>query len=159
MGADVTEYDESVRVVMKNKKKKCNVKTMPHPGFPTDMQPQITTVLALCEGVSIVTEGVWDNRFKYVDELTRMGADIQVDGKMAVVTGVESLVGAPVKAVDLRAGAAMLIAGLATDGITEIEEIERIDRGYEDVVAKLTALGANIKRVYTPDNFELLKRA
>ena len=159
MGAEITEYDEAVRVVMNRRPKKCNVKTMPHPGFPTDMQPQITTVLALAEGVSIVTEGVWDNRFKYVDELTRMGADIQVDGKMAVVTGVESLVGAPVKAVDLRAGAAMLIAGLATDGITEIEEIERIDRGYEDVVAKLTALGANIKRVYTPDNFELLKRA
>ncbi|MBR6564345.1 MAG: UDP-N-acetylglucosamine 1-carboxyvinyltransferase, partial [Clostridia bacterium] len=159
MGADITEYDEAVRVVMNRRPKKCNVKTMPHPGFPTDMQPQITTVLAIAEGVSIVTEGVWDNRFKYVDELTRMGADIQVDGKMAVVTGVESLVGAPVKAVDLRAGAAMLIAGLATDGITEIEEIERIDRGYEDVVAKLTALGANIKRVYTPDNFELLKRA
>ncbi len=159
MGADITEYDESVRVVMNRRPKKCNVKTMPHPGFPTDMQPQITTVLALAEGVSIVTEGVWDNRFKYVDELTRMGADIQVDGKMAVVTGVESLVGAPVKAVDLRAGAAMLIAGLATDGITEIEEIERIDRGYEDVVAKLTTLGANIKRVYTPDNSELLKRA
>ena len=159
MGADITEYDEAVHVVMNRRPKKCNVKTMPHPGFPTDMQPQITTVLALCEGVSIVTEGVWDNRFKYVDELTRMGADIQVDGKMAVVTGVESLTGAPVKAVDLRAGAAMLIAGLATDGITEIEEIERIDRGYEDVVAKLTALGANIKRVYTPDNFELLKRA
>ena len=159
MGAEITEYDEAVRVVMNRRPKKCNVKTMPHPGFPTDMQPQITTVLALAEGVSIVTEGVWDNRFKYVDELTRMGADIQVDGKMAVVTGVESLVGAPVKAVDLRAGAAMLIAGLATDGITEIEEIERIDRGYEDVVAKLTALGANIKRVYTPDNSELLKRA
>ena len=159
MGAEITEYDESVRVVMNRRPKKCNVKTMPHPGFPTDMQPQITTVLALAEGVSIVTEGVWDNRFKYVDELTRMGADIQVDGKMAVVTGVENLAGAPVKAVDLRAGAAMLIAGLATDGITEIEEIERIDRGYEDVVAKLTALGANIKRVYTPDNFELLKRA
>lgn len=159
MGAEITEYDESVRVVMNRRPKKCNVKTMPHPGFPTDMQPQITTVLALAEGVSIVTEGVWDNRFKYVDELTRMGADIQVDGKMAVVTGVESLAGAPVKAVDLRAGAAMLIAGLATDGITEIEEIERIDRGYEDVVAKLTALGANIKRVYTPDNSELLKRA
>ena len=159
MGAEITEYDESVRVVMNRRPKKCNVKTMPHPGFPTDMQPQITTVLALAEGVSIVTEGVWDNRFKYVDELTRMGADIQVDGKMAVVTGIESLAGAPVKAVDLRAGAAMLIAGLATDGITEIEEIERIDRGYEDVVAKLTALGANIKRVYTPDNSELLKRA
>jgi UDP-N-acetylglucosamine 1-carboxyvinyltransferase len=132
---------------------------MPHPGFPTDMQPQITTLLALAEGVSIVTEGVWDNRFKYVDELTRMGADIQVDGKMAVVTGVKSLTGAPVKAVDLRAGAAMIIAGLATNGITEIEEIERIDRGYEDVVEKFSKLGANIKRVYTPDNAQILKQA
>jgi UDP-N-acetylglucosamine 1-carboxyvinyltransferase len=159
MGAVITEYDESVRVTMNRRPKKCNVKTMPHPGFPTDMQPQITTVLSLADGVSIVTEGVWDNRFKYVDELTRMGADIQVDGKMAVVTGVESLTGAPVKAVDLRAGAAMLIAGLATDGITEIEEIERIDRGYEDVVAKLTKLGADIKRIYIPDHTEILKQA
>jgi UDP-N-acetylglucosamine 1-carboxyvinyltransferase len=159
MGAVITEYDESVRVTMNRRPKKCNVKTMPHPGFPTDMQPQITTVLSLADGVSIVTEGVWDNRFKYVDELTRMGADIQVDGKMAVVTGVESLAGAPVKAVDLRAGAAMLIAGLATDGITEIEEIERIDRGYEDVVAKLTKLGADIKRIYIPDHTEILKQA
>jgi UDP-N-acetylglucosamine 1-carboxyvinyltransferase len=158
-GAEITEYDESVRVTMNRRPKKCNVKTMPHPGFPTDMQPQITTLLALAEGVSIVTEGVWDNRFKYVDELTRMGADIQVDGKMAVVTGVKSLTGAPVKAVDLRAGAAMIIAGLATNGITEIEEIERIDRGYEDVVEKFSKLGANIKRVYTPDNAQILKQA
>ena len=158
-GAEITEYDEAVRVVMNRRPKKCNVKTMPHPGFPTDMQPQITTVLALAEGVSIVTEGVWDNRFKYVDELTRMGADIQVDGKMAVVTGVKSLTGAPVKAVDLRAGAAMIIAGLATNGITEIEEIERIDRGYEDVVEKFSKLGADIKRIYTPDNAQILKQA
>ena len=158
-GAEITEYDESIRVTMNRRPKKCNVKTMPHPGFPTDMQPQITTLLALAEGVSIVTEGVWDNRFKYVDELTRMGADIQVDGKMAVVTGVKSLTGAPVKAVDLRAGAAMIIAGLATNGITEIEEIERIDRGYEDVVEKFSKLGANIKRVYTPDNAQILKQA
>lgn len=158
-GAEITEYDESIRVVMNRRPKKCNVKTMPHPGFPTDMQPQITTLLALAEGVSIVTEGVWDNRFKYVDELTRMGADIQVDGKMAVVTGVKALTGAPVKAVDLRAGAAMIIAGLATNGITEIEEIERIDRGYEDVVEKFSKLGANIKRVYTPDNAQILKQA
>jgi UDP-N-acetylglucosamine 1-carboxyvinyltransferase len=159
MGATITEYDESVRVTMDRRPKKCNVKTMPHPGFPTDMQPQITTVLSLADGASIVTEGVWDSRFRYVDQLTLMGADIQVDGKMAVVTGVESLNPAPVKAVDLRAGAAMLIAGLATEGVTEIEEIERIDRGYEDVVEKLTSLGADIKRIYTPDNTEILKLA
>lgn len=159
MGAEITEFDESVRVRMDNRPKKCNVKTMPHPGFPTDMQPQIATVLALADGVSIVTEGVWDNRFRYVDQLTGMGADIQVDGKMAVITGVQELKPAPVKAVDLRAGAAMLIAGFATNGITEIEEIGRIDRGYENVVEKFKALGGDIKRVFVPDDVEILKQA
>ncbi len=146
-GAEITEYDEAVRVVCNSRPKKCNVKTMPHPGFPTDMQPQIATVLSLCDGESVVTEGVWDNRFRYVEQLTLMGANILVDGKRAVITGVDALKPALVKAVDLRAGAAMLIAGLATVGETEIIEIERIDRGYEEVVEKLTALGANIKRV------------
>lgn len=158
-GATITEYDESVRVTMNSRPRKCNVKTMPHPGFPTDMQPQIATILAIADGTSIVTEGVWDNRFRYVDQLTLMGADIQVDGKMAVVTGVEELTAAPVKAVDLRAGAAMIIAGLVAKGVTEIEEIERIDRGYEDVVEKFSLLGADIKRVYTPDTTEILKQA
>ncbi len=158
-GATITEYDESVRVTMNTRPKKCNVKTMPHPGFPTDMQPQIATILAIAEGTSIVTEGVWDNRFRYVDQLTLMGSDIQVDGKMAVITGVEELTAAPVKAVDLRAGAAMIIAGLIAKGVTEIEEIERIDRGYEDVVEKFSLLGADIKRVYTPDITEILKQA
>lgn len=147
MGAEITEYDEAVRVVMNRRPRKCNVKTMPHPGFPTDMQPQIATVLAIAEGTSIVTEGVWDNRFRYVDQLTLMGADIQVDGKMAVITGVENLNASPVKAVDLRAGAAMIIAGIMADGKTEIEDIDHIDRGYENVVEKFTALGADIKRV------------
>ena len=158
-GATITEFDESVRVTMNTRPKKCNVKTMPHPGFPTDMQPQIATILAIAEGTSIVTEGVWDNRFRYVDQLTLMGADIQVDGKMAVITGARELTAAPVKAVDLRAGAAMIIAGLIANGVTEIEEIERIDRGYEDVVEKFTLLGADIKRVYTPDSKEILKQA
>ena len=158
-GATITEYDEAVRVTMNSRPRKCNVKTMPHPGFPTDMQPQIATILAMAEGTSIVTEGVWDNRFRYVDQLTLMGADIQVDGKMAVITGVDELTAAPVKAVDLRAGAAMIIAGLMANGITEIEEIERIDRGYEDVVEKFSLLGADIKRVYTPDGVEILKNA
>jgi UDP-N-acetylglucosamine 1-carboxyvinyltransferase len=144
---------------MTTRPKKCNVKTMPHPGFPTDMQPQIATILAIAEGTSIVTEGVWDNRFRYVDQLTLMGADVQVDGKMAVITGVDELTAAPVKAVDLRAGAAMIIAGLVANGVTEIEEIERIDRGYEDVVEKFTQLGADIRRVYTPDSVEILKNA
>ena len=159
VGATVTEYDESVRVTMTKRPKKCNVKTMPHPGFPTDMQPQIATLLAIAEGTSIVTEGVWDNRFRYVEQLTLMGADIQVDGKMAVITGVEELNPAPLKAVDLRAGAAMIIAGLMAKGITEIDEIDHIDRGYEDVVKKLTALGADIKRVAVKPDVVKLKQA
>ena len=158
-GAKITEYDEAVRVTMTERPKKCNVKTMPHPGFPTDMQPQMATVLAVANGTSIVTEGVWDNRFRYIEQLTLMGADIQVDGKTAVITGVNQLGGAPVKAVDLRAGAAMIIAGLVANGVTEIEEIERIDRGYEDVVEKFTNLGANIKRVYLPDGQKIIKNA
>ncbi|MGN0494099.1 MAG: UDP-N-acetylglucosamine 1-carboxyvinyltransferase [Acutalibacteraceae bacterium] len=158
-GAEITEYDESVRVRMTGRPRKCNVKTMPHPGFPTDMQPQMATVLSVAEGTSIITEGVWDSRFRYVDQLTLMGADIQVDGKMAVITGVKELHSAPVRAVDLRAGAAMIIAGLAAKGTTEIEEIDHIDRGYEDVVEKFSALGADIKRVPIFDNTFALKQA
>lgn len=158
-GAKITEYDEAVRVQMTDRPHKCNVKTMPHPGFPTDMQPQMATVLSLADGTSIVTEGVWDSRFRYVDQLTLMGADIQVDGKMAVITGVKALNAAPVRAVDLRAGAAMIIAGLAAEGTTEIEEIDHIDRGYEDVVEKFSALGADIKRVPIFDNTAMLKQA
>ena len=158
-GAEITEFDESVRVKMTRRPRKCNVKTMPHPGFPTDMQPQIAAVLSIAEGTSIITEGVWDSRFRYVEQLTFMGADIQVDGKMAVITGVEKLKPSPVRAVDLRAGAAMIIAGLSANGITEIEEIDHIDRGYENVVEKFSALGADIKRVKTFDNFQALKQA
>ncbi len=159
MGAQITEYDEAVRVVMNQRPRKCNVKTMPHPGFPTDMQPQIATVLSIASGTSIVTEGVWDNRFRYVDQLTVMGADVQVDGKMAVITGVDSLKAAPVKAVDLRAGAAMIIAGIMTEGKTEVENIDYIDRGYENVVEKFTALGADIKRVPIIDTTPVYKQA
>lgn len=158
-GAEITEFDESVRVKMTRRPRKCNVKTMPHPGFPTDMQPQIAAVLSIADGTSIITEGVWDSRFRYVEQLTFMGADIQVDGKMAVITGVEKLKPSPVRAVDLRAGAAMIIAGLSAEGITEIEEIDHIDRGYENVVEKFSALGADIKRVKTFDNFQALKQA
>lgn len=159
IGAKVTVYDESVRVQMSRRPKKCNIKTMPHPGFPTDMQPQIATVLSIADGTSIITEGVWDSRFRYVDQLTLMGADIQVDGKMAVITGVKSLNSAPVRAVDLRAGAAMIIAGLAANGTTEIEEIDHIDRGYENIVEKLSALGADIRRVPVTDSIPMLRRA
>ena len=158
-GAKITEYDEAVRVQMTDRPHKCNVKTMPHPGFPPDMKPQKATVLSLADGTSIVTEGVWDSRFRYVDQLTLMGADIQVDGKMAVITGVKALNAAPVRAVDLRAGAAMIIAGLAAEGTTEIEEIDHIDSGYEDVVEKFSALGADIKRVPIFDNTAKLKQA
>lgn len=158
-GAEITEFDESVRVKMTRRPRKCNVKTMPHPGFPTDMQPQIAAVLSIADGTSIITEGVWDSRFRYVEQLTFMGADIQVDGKMAVITGVEKLKPSPVRAVDLRAGAAMIIAGLSAEGTTEIEEIDHIDRGYENVVEKFSALGADIKRVKTFDSFQALKQA
>ncbi len=146
-GATVTEYDDSVRVIGPDKLQKCNVKTMPHPGFPTDMQPQFSVLLCMANGTSIVSEGIWDNRFRYIDQLGLMGAQVQVDGKIAVVEGVSSLTGAPVQAPDLRAGAALVIAGLAASGTTEIEGVEYIDRGYEDIVLKLSALGADIKRV------------
>ena len=146
-GVDIVEYDDSVLVRSNGRPKRCNVKTMPHPGFPTDMQPQFTTMLSIAEGTSIVSEGVWDNRFQYVEQLARMGANITVNGKAATIEGVECLNGSPVKADDLRAGAAMLIAGLIAKGTTEIENIIYIDRGYDNVVGKLKSLGADIIRV------------
>ena len=146
-GATVEEYDEAVRIIGPARPRRCNVKTMPHPGFPTDMQPQMATLLSVADGTSIVTEGVWDNRFRYVDQLTLMGAKIQVDGKVAVIQGVEGLTAAPLHATDLRAGAAMVIAGLMARGTTEVEDITHIDRGYEDITGKFSALGADIKRV------------
>ena len=147
MGVTVEEYDDAVRVTRTGKLNKCNIKTLPHPGFPTDMQPQITALLSMADGTSIVNESVWDNRFRYVEELKRMGAQISVDGRIAVVEGVDHLNAAPVKATDLRAGAAMLIAALAARGTTQIEEVHHIERGYEDVVEKLRNLGADIRRV------------
>ena len=152
MGAEIEEFDEEIRVSASGTLTHCNVKTMPHPGFPTDMQPQIAVLLSLAEGTSIINEGVWENRFRYVDELRRMGADIQVDGKLAVVQGVPQLNAAPVKALDLRAGAAMVIAALAAKGVTEIEEIQYIERGYEDLVEKLKGLGADVERVSAEDS-------
>ncbi|MCQ2479847.1 MAG: UDP-N-acetylglucosamine 1-carboxyvinyltransferase, partial [Clostridia bacterium] len=146
-GITVEEYDDSILVKAEQRAKRCNVKTMPHPGFPTDMQPQMTTLLAIADGTSIVSEGVWDNRFQYVEQLMRMGANIMVSGKTATVEGVEQLHGAPVKADDLRAGAAMLIAGLVANGTTSIENIIYIDRGYDNVVGKFKDLGADIWRV------------
>ena len=146
-GAVVEEFDDSIRVCRTGDLMPLKIKTMPHPGFPTDMQPQMATMLCCAGGTSIVSEGVWDNRFKYVDELRKMGANIQVDGKVAVIEGVERLTGAPVRALDLRAGAAMLIAGLMADGRTEVEDIHHIERGYSDLVEKLNRLGAEIRKV------------
>ena len=151
MGVDVEERDDAVLVRRHGKLTRTNVKTLPYPGFPTDMQPQIAAVLCLAEGTSVLTEGVWDNRYRYVDEFRRMGAQIQVDGKIAVIEGVEKLTGARIQACDLRAGAAMVIAGLAAQGTTEIGCIHHIERGYEDIVRKLSGVGADIRVVVTPD--------
>ena len=159
-GVDVIEYDDEVRVTSSGDIKPCNIKTMPHPGFPTDMQPQIVTLLALAKGTSIVTESVWESRFRYVDELARLGANVKVEGgKMAVIQGVSGFKGACVNATDLRAGAAMVIAGLCAEGETEIEDIYHIERGYEEIVSKLRALGADIEKRYYPDDNELEMRA
>ena len=156
MGVTVEEEDDTLLVRRTGPLLKANVKTLPYPGFPTDMQPQITAVLALAEGTSLVTEGVYGaNRFKYVDELKRLGAHIQVDGKVAVVEGVHQLVGAPIQACDLRAGAALVIAGLAAQGKTELSHIQYIERGYEDLVGKLRAVGADISLMEAPDESDV----
>ncbi len=145
MGVEVEEKDDTLRIRRSGPLTRTNIKTLPYPGFPTDMQPQITTVLALAQGTSIVTEGVWDNRYRYVGELTRMGAQIRVDGRTAVVEGVSHLSGATVQAFDLRAGAAMVVAALAAKGTSEILNVQYIERGYENIVGKLRALGADIR--------------
>ena len=150
-GIEVEEFDDAVRVRRTGDILPLKINTMPHPGFPTDMQPQIAAVLCLAEGTSVLTEGVWDSRYRYVDEFRRMGAQIQVDGKIAVIEGVEKLTGARIQACDLRAGAAMVIAGLAAQGTTEIGCIHHIERGYEDIVRKLSGVGADIRVVVTPD--------
>ncbi len=149
MGVEVEEYDDSVLVTRMGDLNRVNVKTMPYPGFPTDMQPQIAAVLCTAKGTSVLTEGVWDSRYRYVDEFRRMGASIQVDGKMAVIEGVDRMTGAPVTACDLRAGAAMIIAGLVSEGVTEVDNISHIQRGYEGIVDKLSAVGADIKILYS----------
>ena len=151
MGCEICEEDDNIRVTRNGDLHKIQVKTMYYPGFPTDMQPQLAAALCLAQGTSVVTEGVWENRFRYSDELRRMGARIQVDGKVAIIEGVSKLTGAPVRASDLRAGAALVIAGLAAEGTTEIEEIAYIERGYEDIIEKLRALGADISRVHFDD--------
>ncbi len=146
MNAVVEEYDDSIRVTREGILHKANVKTMPYPGFPTDLQPQTVALLSLAQGTSIITESVWDNRFQYVDELRGLGAQISVDGKVAVVEGVEKLSGANVKATDLRAGAGLVIAALMAEGIPQMHDIYHIDRGYEGLELKLKSLGAQIVR-------------
>ena len=147
MGAKIEKHDDSIRVMADGRLQCSNIKTMSYPGFPTDLQPQMTALLSVCEGISVVTENVWDNRYQYVAELRQLGAKITVEARVAMIEGVKSLKGARVAATDLRAGAAMVVAGLFADGTTEIDNIRYIDRGYEDIEEKLQALGADIKRV------------
>lgn len=151
-GAFVEEFDESIHVRCDGPLMKSSIKTLPHPGFPTDMQPQFSTMLTIAEGTSVVTDNIFDNRFRYVNELRRFGADITVEGTTAVIQGVPELSGATVKATDLRAGAALVIAGLMANGTTVVEDIYHIERGYENIDEKLRALGADITRVTDYDN-------
>ncbi|MGE4354496.1 MAG: UDP-N-acetylglucosamine 1-carboxyvinyltransferase [Oscillospiraceae bacterium] len=159
MGVDVEEREDSVIIRRDGPLTRTNVKTLPYPGFPTDMQPQISAALCLAEGTSVVTEGVWDNRYKYVNELKKMGAKIEVSGKTAIIEGVYELTGAPVAACDLRAGAAMVIAGLCAKGLTEVEDVHFIERGYEDFVEKLRSLGADITVFRSPEEPEKIQLA
>ena len=147
MGCEINEFDESIRVVGKNQLQSCNVKTLPYPGFPTDMQPQICVALCMAAGRGVVTESIFESRFKYVDELTKMGAHIKVESNVAVIDGVKRLTGAELNAPDLRAGAALVLAGLCAEGITMVDDIEYILRGYEDFDKKLREIGAVIELV------------
>lgn len=147
IGCYVEEFDDAVRISAKSRLRKTHVKTLPYPGFPTDMQPQMSVVLCTAQGTSIVTESIFENRFKYADELSRMGANIKVEGNTAIIDGTESLTGARISAPDLRAGAALVIAGLVAEGITVVDDIVYILRGYEDFDVKLRSLGAEIQQV------------
>ena len=151
LGCYIEEYDEAVRIVCDSRMKATQVKTLPYPGFPTDMQPQITVALTLAEGVSTVTESIFENRFKYTGDLARMGARIKIESSTAIITGVKALKGAQVNAPDLRAGAALTLAGLAAEGYTQIGGIHFIQRGYEDFDLKLQELGADIRKIDTED--------
>jgi len=157
IGCELEESDDAVRVVSSKPLRHTQVKTLPYPGFPTDMQPQIAVALALSQGTSIVTESIFDNRFKYVDELTRMGANIKVEGNTAIINGVTKYTGAGVAAPDLRAGAALVMACLAAEGFSTVEEIQYIERGYEDFCMKLQSLGAQIEKVNSEREFQKFK--
>ena len=147
VGCVIEEFDDAVRVIANGRLQRTQVTTLPYPGFPTDMQPQMAVVLGIAEGTSTVTESIFENRFKYVDELTRMGADIKVEGNIAIISGVEKYTGARVNAPDLRAGAALVIAGLAAEGVTIVDDIHYIERGYEGFETKIAELGGKIEKV------------
>lgn len=147
MNVKVEEYDDSIRVCGKDRLNRVNIKTLPYPGFPTDLQPIMAVLLLRADGISTITESIFDNRFQYIEELRRMGAKVRVEGRMAVIEGGHKLTGAPIKALDLRAGAACVLAGCIADGVTEVSNVHYIDRGYERMVEKLTSLGADIKRI------------
>jgi len=149
IGCQVEEFDDSIRVIAKKRVGRTNIKTQPYPGYPTDMQPQMAAVLTTATGPSIITESIFENRFKYADELARMGARIKVEGNTAIIEGVEELTGARVSAPDLRAGAALVIAALSAEGISVVDEIGYIQRGYEDFEIKLASLGGDIRKVKT----------
>lgn len=151
IGATVEEFDDAVRVTCNSRLYHTQIKTLPYPGFPTDMQPQISTLLAMSSGTSIVTESLFENRFKYVDELSRMGASIKVEGNVAIIEGVDGLTGASISAPDLRAGAALVVAGLVADGYTTIDSIHYIERGYENFEKKMTTLGASMQKIPVDD--------
>ncbi len=157
IGCEIEEYDDSIRVVAAKRLAHTRVKTAPYPGFPTDMQPQMAVILALSGGTSTVTENIFENRFKYVDELSRMGADISVEGNTAIINGVERYTGARVSALDLRAGAALVIAGLAAEGFTIVDDIHYVERGYEDFEKKLRSLGARIEKVDNDKDIQKFK--
>ena len=147
MGAIVEEGDDSIRVTVDKKLKGVNIKTTPYPGFPTDVQQPMSALLSTVDGRSLITESIWENRHKHIDELKKMGSNIKVEGRVAIIDGVEKLTGAIVTATDLRAGAAMVIAGLIAEGETQITSIEHIDRGYPHIENKFKSLGADIRRV------------
>jgi len=151
MNVKIQEYDDSIRVWAKDRLTRANIKTLPYPGFPTDLQPPAAVLLLQADGISTITESIFDNRFQYIDELKRMGAKARVEGRMAVIEGGSKLTGAPVKALDLRAGAACVLAGCVAEGITEVSNVSYIDRGYERMVEKLNSLGADIRRVSDSD--------
>ena len=157
IGCAIEEYDDAVRVIGTEQLKSTQVKTLPYPGYPTDMQPQIAVTLAISQGTSIVTESIFENRFKYIAELVRMGANIKVEGNTAIIEGVSHLTGAEINAPDLRAGAALVIAGLAAEGFTLIDDIVYIQRGYENFEGKLAGLGANIEKVTTEKDVQKFK--